>query len=95
MTRADRPPGRENGGGPPAMRNRETARKTQPAQAEISTPSVYRGPGGERICPRCHTPFAWTDEAALARCTALARGELLEERAADGLCPACAAGLAS
>ena len=94
MAPPDRPPGRENGGGPPAMRNRETAHKTQPAEAEVLAPSVYRGPGGGRICPRCGTPFAWTDETALARCAELAR-DALEERAAAGVCPACAAGLAS
>ena len=87
MTRPDR----ERGGGPPAMRNRETAHKKthQPAEAEVPTPSVYRGPGGGRVCWRCGTPFAWTDEQALARCTELARAAL-EERSA-GLCPACAA----
>lgn len=95
MTPPDRPPGRENGGGPPAMRNRETAHKTQPAEAEVSTPSLYRGPGGGRICGRCGVPFAWTDGAALARCTELAREAAVEERTAAGLCPACAAGLAS
>jgi hypothetical protein len=90
MTRPDRPPGQENGGGPPAMRNRETAHKTQPAEAEVLTPSVYRGPGGERICGRCGTPFSWTTPEVLARCTELAQAAL-EERGAADLCPACAA----
>lgn len=28
-----------------------------------------------RRCPRCGTPFAWTDLAALARCAELARAQ--------------------
>jgi hypothetical protein len=94
VARPSRPPSRDAEGGPPAEHNRETAQKTQPAQAEISPPSVYRGPCGGRVCWRCGVPFAWSDAAALARCTELARAAALEERTA-GLCPACAAGLAS
>jgi hypothetical protein len=44
---------------------------------------------GERLCWRRAAPLSDGDGVTLALCTALARGAV-EERAASGLCPACA-----
>ena len=88
MTRAERensPRGVNSGGRLP------TPTATPPG-AEVTSTITDSDVSGR--CWRCGTPFAWTDAAALARCAGLAR-DALEERAADGLCPACAAGLAS
>ena len=94
MARPDRPPGRDAGGGPPAQGNR--LHMTTPPLPDAEAVNILRpGADGPRICWRCGTPFAWTDAAALARCAELASEAAVEERTAAGLCPACAAGLAS
>lgn len=83
----DRPPGRESSSGPDANPDRHQETPPSPKREVVSK-------GSGRVCWRCGTPFAWTDAAALARCTELAQGAV-EERTAAGVCPACAAGLAS
>lgn len=88
--RPDRPPGRENDSGPDATPGRQET-PLSPEREVVS--SVARGVGG-RICPRCGGVIEETTDVDLVLCTALARGAV-EERASAGLCPACAAGLAS
>jgi hypothetical protein len=90
MTRPN-PPGRDK---QPGRGSHGRAPEGISAKRANVVTSISDGP----VCWRCGTPFAWTDEQTLARCTELARAAAVEveERAAmAGLCPACAAGLAS
>ena len=85
--RPDRPPGRESSSGPDASPDRHQQTPPSPKREAVSK-------GSARVCPRCGGVIAETTDVDLVLCTALARGAV-EERASAGLCPACAAGLAS
>jgi hypothetical protein len=94
VARPDPPPGRDAGrrpprpGEPPPHDNLITRQG-----AEVTLESVTDGAASGR-CPRCGQLLSATSDVDLVLCTALARGAV-EERAAGGLCPSCAAGLAS